>query len=90
MARVPAMPRNSAANTNRMPAAKPNPASRPSFLAGSTVRRLVSDVMAAGDHAVQWDGTDDDGVAVADGYYFVKVGSQDFYRTSFLQKASVE
>jgi len=59
-------------------------------LAGSTVRRLVSGDMPAGDHEVQWDGTDDDGVTAADGYYFVKVGSQDFYRTSFLQKASIE
>jgi hypothetical protein len=59
-------------------------------LAGATVRRLVSGEVPAGEYEVRWDGADDDGSAVADGYYFVKVGSQDFYRTGFLQKATTE
>ena len=57
-------------------------------LAGTTIRRLVAGEMPAGVHETTWDGLDDDGAAVADGYYVIEVGSQDFYRTHFLQKAA--
>lgn len=40
---------------------------------GREVRKLVSDVMAAGDGAVLWDGLDGRGRAVASGVYFARI-----------------
>jgi len=57
-------------------------------LADSTVRTLVVGEATAGDHTTVWDGRDDGGTPVDDGTYFVKVGSQDYYRTAFIQKKS--
>jgi outer membrane protein assembly factor BamB len=57
-------------------------------LADSTVRTLVSGEATAGDHSAVWDGRDDGGDPVDDGVYFVKVGSQDYYQTTFIQKKS--
>jgi len=43
---------------------------------GRTVRRLVSGFRPAGDHRVQWDATDDRGVAVASGSYLYVLSTE--------------
>ncbi len=42
---------------------------------GQKVAALVSDWRSAGEHAVLWDGRDDDGLPVASGIYFCKLHS---------------
>ncbi|MBK7047837.1 MAG: tandem-95 repeat protein [bacterium] len=44
-------------------------------LRGALVRTLVDEDLPAGDHTVQWDGRDDQGVEVASGAYFVALMS---------------
>jgi len=48
---------------------------------GRTVRTLVSDVRAAGHHAVRWDGRDSDGVPVASGVYFYRLETSGYEQT---------
>ena len=45
-------------------------------LSGRRVRELASGTIAAGTHALQWDGTDDGGMPVSAGLYFLRVGSE--------------
>lgn len=47
-------------------------------LRGRHVRSLLVGSLAAGDHAVQWDGRTDDGAPVASGIYFYRLKSGDF------------
>ena len=48
---------------------------------GRTVRTLVSEVRAAGHHAVRWDGRDSDGVPVASGVYFYRLETSGYEQT---------
>jgi len=45
--------------------------------AGRQVRRLVEGSMEAGRHAVDWDGLDDSGRAIANGMYFARLRTAD-------------
>jgi hypothetical protein len=47
-------------------------------LTGRRVRTLVQGHRAAGDHAVLWDGLDDQGRAVASGVYLVQLRGESF------------
>ena len=40
---------------------------------GRRVRRLVGDVLKAGEHSIVWDGQDDSGRKVGSGVYFAKL-----------------
>ncbi len=44
--------------------------------AGRRVRRLVDGPVAAGEHAIAWDGRDDAGAAVASGLYFCRLEAE--------------
>ena len=46
-------------------------------VAGRRVRELLDREMPAGPVSLAWDGTGDDGVAVASGVYFVRVETPD-------------
>ncbi|HYW69055.1 MAG TPA: FlgD immunoglobulin-like domain containing protein, partial [bacterium] len=46
-------------------------------IAGHRVRALESGHRAAGDHEVRWDGRNEDGLAVANGTYFLKLEAGD-------------
>jgi beta propeller repeat protein len=48
---------------------------------GSLVRTLVDEAVAAGLHAVTWDGRDDRGASVGSGVYFVRLSSRGDVRT---------
>lgn len=50
-------------------------------LAGRRVAALVDEVLPAATHRVEWDGTDDRGVAVSSGSYFYRLRSGTFLRT---------
>lgn len=50
-------------------------------LLGETIRRLVSQTMPPGHHAVVWDGRDDDGGEVSSGIYFYRLRADDFSAT---------
>jgi hypothetical protein len=50
-------------------------------LDGRQVRTLLSQDMAAGRHVVQWDGTDDQGGAVASGAYFCSIEAGPYRAT---------
>jgi len=56
--------------------------------AGRLVASLVNASLAAGEHAVSWDGTDDGGAAVASGVYFARLhfGSETTGRKLVLQR----
>ncbi|MFQ5637234.1 MAG: S8 family serine peptidase [bacterium] len=45
---------------------------------GQKVRRLVHEIQAAGNHSVEWDGTDDAGRTVATGIYFYRLQAGSF------------
>ncbi len=45
---------------------------------GNNIRRLVAGSLAAGDHSVNWDGTDDNGQRVSSGIYFYRLRSGSF------------
>jgi flagellar hook assembly protein FlgD len=45
-------------------------------VAGRKVRGLADRVFPAGEHTLQWDGTDDAGAKVARGVYFVRSSVQ--------------
>jgi len=48
---------------------------------GQKVKTLVSTAQTAGEHSVEWDGTDDNGNAVSSGVYFYKLTSPDYSAT---------
>jgi hypothetical protein len=50
-------------------------------LLGRQVKTLVNDVRHAGEHTVQWDGTNMAGRSVASGVYFVRMKAGDFRQT---------
>ena len=43
---------------------------------GRKIKNLADRVFQAGEHSLQWDGTDDDGSKVARGVYFVRSSVQ--------------
>jgi ribosomal protein L27 len=45
---------------------------------GQRIRLLVGGEMGAGEYAVTWDGSDDDGSEVASGIYFYRISAGDF------------
>ncbi len=47
-------------------------------LLGQRVSRLVNEIQTAGEHTAIWDGTDENGNAVATGMYFYRVKAGDF------------
>jgi flagellar hook assembly protein FlgD len=49
-------------------------------VAGRRVRQLADRVFPAGEHALQWDGTNDRGEKVARGVYFVKSSNDEASR----------
>lgn len=57
-------------------------------LGHAPIRNLFSGTAKSGDYKILWDGKDDTGQNVDDGYYFVKVSSKEFYRTAFIQKSA--
>jgi hypothetical protein len=59
-------------------------------LGDSTIRNLYSGVTMSGDYTIRWDGKDNAGQNMDDGYYYLKVSLKDFYRTVFIQKGEVE
>jgi hypothetical protein len=48
---------------------------------GQKVKTLVSTAQTAGQHSVEWDGTDENGNAVSSGVYFYKLTSPDYSAT---------
>ncbi len=48
---------------------------------GQVVKTLVDDVLPAGNHAVKWDGTSDQGHEVSSGVYFYRIKAGDFEST---------
>jgi len=48
---------------------------------GRQVKTLVNDVLHAGEHTVQWNGTNTVGTSVASGVYFVRMHAGDFEKT---------
>ncbi len=50
-------------------------------LLGHKIATLVYGVRSAGEHHVQWNGTDDAGLAVASGVYFYRLASQSRVET---------
>ncbi len=48
---------------------------------GRQVRTLVNEVQHAGEHFVQWDGTNSFGIPVSSGTYFVRMTAGDFQKT---------
>jgi hypothetical protein len=48
---------------------------------GQKVKTLVSTMQTAGQHSVEWDGTDDSGNSVSSGVYFYKLTSPDYSAT---------
>jgi hypothetical protein len=48
---------------------------------GQRVKTLVSTAQTAGQHSVEWDGTDDNGNTVSSGVYFYKLTSPDYSAT---------
>ncbi len=49
---------------------------------GRQVKTLVNDVLHAGQHFVQWDGTNGSGAQVASGVYFVRMTAGQFEKTT--------
>ena len=49
---------------------------------GRQVKSLVNDVLHAGEHFVQWDGTNGSGLSVASGVYFVRMTAGQFEKTT--------
>jgi len=55
-------------------------------LMGRAVRKLAAGRMVAGDHAMQWDGRNDSGIAVAPGLYVYRVQTpQNLFTTSVIR-----
>lgn len=50
-------------------------------LLGERIRKLVSRTMPPGEHAVVWDGRDDDGGEISSGVYFYRLRADDFSAT---------
>ncbi len=48
---------------------------------GESIKQLVSDQLAAGQHSVVWNGTDNSGKPVSSGIYFYKLSSKNFSAT---------
>ncbi len=59
-------------------------------LGDSTIRNLYSGSTSIGDYTVRWNGRDNAGRSLDDGYYFLKVSDKDYYKTAFIQKTDVE
>ena len=50
-------------------------------LLGKEVRTLANERMSAGDHVVQWAGTDDNGRGVASGIYLIRLQCENYQQT---------
>jgi hypothetical protein len=48
---------------------------------GQQVKTLLAGVLAAGEHSVEWNGTDDTGRPVATGVYYYRLAANDFVQT---------
>jgi hypothetical protein len=49
---------------------------------GRQVKTIVNDMLHAGEHFVQWDGTNSSGLSVASGVYFVRMTAGQFEKTT--------
>jgi outer membrane protein assembly factor BamB len=55
-----------------------------------TIAVLHSGNAAPGEYTLHWDGRDDSGHDVKEGYYAVKIRSKEFYKTTFVEKRSTK
>jgi len=55
-------------------------------IAGNQLVRIADEIMDKGDYKLSWTGKDASGESIPPGYYFVEIGSTDYFKMALVQK----